>query len=163
MKLVHIASALIVIALAVPALGKALPSYACEGRPEFGPASATGAFVWKDKSWLHVRFTSERELVRFHGLVCVEGRIHSVGTVILEGGDSISVDADARCLEFSFMNKRHVDGFKFKTTSSRVEFDMSINSDQLRTDQIWIGRNSGHPDENPFFIDLDRQTPHRSQ
>jgi len=163
MKLVHVASFLIVVALALPALGRALPSYACEGRPEFGPASATGAFVWKDGSWVNVRFTNEHKVVRYHGLICVEGRIHSVSTVALEGGDSVSIDADARCMEFAFDNGRRVDGFKFKTTSDRVELELNIGRGQLPGDQIWIGRNGNHPEENPFFIELDDARTKRAQ
>jgi len=163
MKLKPFLATLLAIAVAAPVLTWAVPDAAFEGRPEFGPASASGAFVWKDASWYNVRFTSELGPVRYHGTVCVKDRIHSVSTVILEEGDSVSVDYDGHCLNFSFLNNRHIDGFKFRTKSTRIDFDFNVNTDKLRPDQIWIGQQGVHPDDVPFALVPQRKTkPRRS-
>jgi hypothetical protein len=148
----------IAAAIAIPMIVWAAPGIELEGRPEFKPASATGAFVWQEGSWFNVRFTSVVGPVRYHGDICVAGSINSVGSVVLEQGDSISVAQDGRCLSFSFMNNRHIDGFKFKTKSKKIEFELNLNTDPLDPEQVWIGRDGAHPEDTPFVIQVDERT-----
>jgi hypothetical protein len=162
MKLKLAAAILLSAAVVVPVLVTALPRGGFEGKPAFKAASATGAFVWEDEKGLHVRVTSVRGPVRFQGEVCAGSRLHSVGTVILEEGDSIAIARDARCLEFGFLNHRGIDGFNFKTESAQIEFDFSLDDEDLPPSQIWIGRDGLHPEDSVFVLERDVGRPARS-
>jgi len=161
MKIKLAALVVLTLAVAVPVLVGAFPGGAFEGKPQFAPASATGAFVWQQDERIQVRFTSVEGPVRFHGKVCVRGRVHSVGAQILDEGDRISVDQDGRCLRFSFMNDRHVDAFHFRTRNARINFDFHMNTDQLPPEQIWIGVEGRHPEDSPFTVQRDQQRDRR--
>ena len=57
------------LAFLLPESAFAMPAKAFQGKPAFTIGKSLGAYVWKDKSGIHVRFTTKGKPHRFHGLI----------------------------------------------------------------------------------------------
>lgn len=153
MQAKHIAALIGICAVAAPLLAGALPESAFEGAPALTPGSVTGAFVWQDADGLHLRVTSKGSPARFHGRVCTQGKIKSLGPVTLESGDTATVGPRGHCALFNLTNNGHVDGFDMQASGNKLVFEIKKGPHDLPPSSVWIGAKGLHPTSQPFVLE----------
>lgn len=130
----------------------ALPPTAFQGKPDFSAAGDAGAFVWKDKAGLHVRFSTRGTPRRLHGKVCTPGRTIHPEPVRADYGDRLKHGPKKHCVMYDFLTADGVDGFDFRATGGVVEFDFHVGDKQLPTEWIHVGKDGTHPTHSPFVL-----------
>ena len=128
-------------------------------RPEGSIVDQTARYyVWYDTKGWHLRTTAKGTRT-FHGTIKVEGgRIKSCVSVGLDDGkqkgtpDAWKVNKDRNELRFQFKTSTRSDGFDLAVEGvGQIEFDLGIDM-QKNAKAIFVGRELGHPDKDPFRL-----------
>lgn len=126
-----------------------------QGRPlSLDAGSTRGWYVWHDENGLHIRTTTpaDRDHV-FTAVLTTTGTFSDVDKVRLENADDIKVTDNGHRLVVKFHTYDGIDGVDFHIAGGdalRLRFDQGAGL--IDASNIFMGRYSVHPDNNPFVI-----------
>lgn len=125
-----------------------------EGKPASFEAGSTGGYyIWHDDGGFHLR-TTDPEGVESHftGTLTTNGAFHDLTAIRAEPDDKVTQIGDGTIV-FDLHTFSGVDGFDFKIRGGdRVAFDLQRDGHQIGVEHIFLGKDSAHPDSNPFVV-----------
>jgi hypothetical protein len=125
-----------------------------DGKPAaFEPGNSQGYFIWQDKEGLHVRTTTFGKKHIFSGVIRTDGKFSDVFGKSTEADDSFRVSDNQDKITFQFTDAGEPSGidFYFKD-GTYLTFSLSMDGDEINSDDIFIGKDGWHPGSYKFTI-----------
>ncbi len=113
-----------------------------------------GDYLWHSSDGFHLRVTHHgdgRDV--FTGVIRSSAPM-AAKAVRLEGNDAFALSADRLTLTYRFYDYGHIDGVDFHTDCAArvVVGGLTVNSDRLGPDHVYLGAHKVHPEHTPFVI-----------
>jgi hypothetical protein len=125
-----------------------------DGKPDsFEPGNSQGYFIWQDKEGLHVRTTTFGKKHIFSGVIRTDGKFRDVFGKATMADDSFHVSDNQDKITFQFTDTGESSGidFYFKN-GTYLTFSLSMDGDEINSNDIFIGKDGWHPGSYKFTI-----------
>jgi len=126
-----------------------------QGTPrDIDPRNTAAIYMWHDGNGWQIRVTHHKTNLRtFSAQLHTPGAFTDVTPVHLERSDQFQVSRDRHDITFLFRNFGAIDGLSFFThCAPSINFAYQSDGRTSPPDNIVIGHNSSHPENDPFTI-----------
>lgn len=124
-----------------------------QGRPDLGPRSPEGYYLWSDDDGMHLRTHGPEKEHYFTTRLRTDGVFVDVDSVRLESRDDFAVLDGGHTLVLRFHTYDATDGVNFRIRGgTKLRLNLQLDGDLIPTESIYLGAEGKHPRTNPFTI-----------
>ncbi len=130
----------------------------------FEPGNSQGYFIWQDKEGVHVRTTTFGKEHIFSGVIRTDGKFSDVFGKLAQADDFFNVSDNQDKITFQFTDAGQSSGidFYFKN-ATYLNFSLSMDGDEINSDDIFIGKDGWHPASYKFTVRHDQSDWHSEE
>lgn len=119
----------------------------------FDPGKIRGYFLWQDKEGFHLRTTSNGDIHNFSGTVRTDGRFKNVLESYKGDSDYLEVNKSQNKIKYNITASEEEEGIDFQLSyGSYIKFSLSLDSEAINPNEIFIGKDGWHPVSHDFTI-----------